>query len=1055
MSFNSWRQFQFFDNIPISDSLLASNNTLFSDPSVSSIASLTLLDENSDDTDLLLVGYDFTRIKICSLKYSKILIDFNAYEAGYEITKLQNMIHLPSFFISVAECSGKPALIKVWKYSDNLLKNENSYHSLVEANNTISNNTFPISAISFSIVLNCIAVGYTDGSIILIRGDIYRDRGSKQRIIYYDSQKEPITNLALEESSTYLFVSTTSKIMVFSTHGRNNKQPDLILNNENGVDLYCGQIDLLQKNFICVTKDSLDTYTFKGEKKSLSLDVPSKTQLFQIDENRILLVSDVDSSSYTSKAFSGMTNNSVNILDIRNKLVSMSAFIPSQVIHIFTFKFDGIPSIMLFSSDHKLYKITEKPIADQLQIVLQRELYPIALNIASQNSKAVSTLDIKKIEREYGDYLYKKGAKTKAMEQYIRCIDTITETSEIISKYSIAQGDSWESIKSLTKFLWALVKKGLAQIDHVTLLLVTMIKLKDRDGINTFINHYTRDGTYSEKASCEDVTTLWGQADDDYFYSTDVPFDLEKVVSLLKDVDFNVEAYKLCRKFSKDPADTVDILLNTLKDPVSALRYTKSLPVDDALRVLISYSKIFLDYLPNDTNALLIEIFIGKYKPEIYSMNDSVLNNSSSEVNNNGFNNKMVFHNYASFFSYMNNSSVENQQNYEPTYHPPRPNLIFTSFVGKPYEFVVFLEACLESYKRFKGFDNDKQEVLTTLYNLYLSLSEEESTDNLERKDSWREKAAKIFEESEELVKSSHSSATFPSEGIENSLMVLISHLHNFNIDQAQSLQFGAESDHMSKFRTLLLKNEPTEVIRYLHENGEKEFDLYRSILRHVVSSKSIFELYGGDAGVKKNILEPIKELQVMDSLEIIRILSMSEVASFGLIKDALLENLQDTNREIENNQKLSTSYKNELDGIENEIEKLFQKDASVEIKMSREICKICQTILELPVVYFKCGHAYHQKCLNEEFSSSSTTDDNKTESAILEESHSVYKCPQCLLELETSGKLYKAQLDFANKEEEEFNIALTSAEGENDCFNVVTEYIGKGCLENSYAILE
>lgn len=58
------------------------------------------------------------------------------------------------------------------------------------------------------------AVGFTDGSVVLTKGDITRDRHSKSQILHEGSY--PITGLAFRQSgkTTHLFVATTENIQV-------------------------------------------------------------------------------------------------------------------------------------------------------------------------------------------------------------------------------------------------------------------------------------------------------------------------------------------------------------------------------------------------------------------------------------------------------------------------------------------------------------------------------------------------------------------------------------------------------------------------------------------------------------------------------------------------------------------------------------------------------------------------------------------------------------------------------------------------------------------------
>ncbi|KAL6942212.1 hypothetical protein ACO0QE_003380 [Hanseniaspora vineae] len=1003
MSFSSWRQFQFFDVQQLNDPLTSAKQPLFSEHSLSAIAPLTLQTspENSyfkkyTNSDLLVVSYNSTRIKIISLVDSEILIDYNAYDEAdpYKITHVRSLEHMSSVFLTVAECAGKPALIKVWKFGTHL-KTPDAFLSLVEAKDKDHSNIFPISAMDTSPNLNCIAIGYANGVVVLIRGDIMRDRGYKQRVIYSDAKNEPITSLLLDSTATHLFVGTSSRIFTLSTSGRNNRELDLLLNDHGGVLLNCATQDE-KKRFACLSEDSIDWYTSKGEKTSLALDIKNKTRFFFIDPMHYLIVTSVDTSSYTSKNFAQVSNFQILIVDVATRVVSMSTTVTSSIIDVFKFNYKKDSCVLILLGDGKFLRITEKNIKDQLAIVIQRELYPVALNLAEKHSSEINANQIPAIKKLYGDYLYKKGEKTKAMDQYIESLDVIEETSEIISKYSIAQSGSSDSVNDLSRFLWALLRNGCAHTDHITLLIITLVKLKDQKAINFFIDHYSRAGKLVDAADDYNYTF---EEDEEYFYSDLELFDLKKVLRLLVEAGFKEEAYKLCRKFSKDPSSIVDILLNVLDDPRKALNYAKSLPVDDTLRVLLTYSKKLLDYLPNDVNALLIAVFTGVYKPEVYVTSRKAEEKQPKTSDMENFN-SIVFHTYTSFFQYSSKINEEQKQTSllsEPTYHPPRPSLIFTSFINKPYEFVVFLEACLEAYNKFKGFDSDKQDVLTNLYDVYLSLNKNDEV--VERRESWKQKAIQIY-------KNVEATETFEPD---NSLMLLISDLHKFSVEKDDL----DKNEITSLFRQMTLNSSAETVMQFLKKHGEQEPELYSIALKYCISSKTILEKIGGEDVIKKDILAPMMQAGTIDMLHIIELLSSTTVTTFGLIKDMLINHIQEESHSLDTNKKLLHSYKDELEKVNNELKGLLTENDPVEIKLDREVCSICQTALELPVVYFKCGHSYHQKCLSEE--------DFET----LKNGEAVYRCPQCIVELETAKKLASAQAEFAQQQNREFELAV------------------------------
>lgn len=61
------------------------------------------------------------------------------------------------------------------------------------------------------------AVGLANGVVILIRGDLSKDKAVKQKVIY--EGEEPITGLGFREQtkSTILFIITTNNIMSYNT----------------------------------------------------------------------------------------------------------------------------------------------------------------------------------------------------------------------------------------------------------------------------------------------------------------------------------------------------------------------------------------------------------------------------------------------------------------------------------------------------------------------------------------------------------------------------------------------------------------------------------------------------------------------------------------------------------------------------------------------------------------------------------------------------------------------------------------------------------------------
>ncbi|EDO16419.1 hypothetical protein Kpol_1030p29 [Vanderwaltozyma polyspora DSM 70294] len=1015
MSLSSWRSFQFFENLPIRDPLTGTDTPLYSDQTLSAVAPL--------DRDKLVIGIQSNIVKVIGIRHSENLHEFKVFDSEHHITYLKV---IDSFLLVVGECSGLPAQLKIYKLENILNHKYSSYHSLIEVKN--GNNAHPISVISVSSDLNCIAVGFTDGRILLIRGDIARDRGSRQRVIYEDSLKEPITSIFLNSDTTFCYASTTSKVMLFNTSGRNNGNPDLLLNSKEGVDLYCSYYSKYSNEFICCFKDSIEFYKETGEKHSLVINEPSIKRVFPINENNLMIVTEAESSKTTTLEISGYIKPStmkVMILDLTDKILSFTLYIQSTIIEVF--KVPKVSSIFLLTSDGILHKITKKSINEQVEILVQKEMFEFALQLAKENH--LSPLSLQHIHRQYGDFLFNKKRLNEATEQYIQCLDVV-EMSSIISKYGVEESSNSLSLTNLSEYLWSLIKAGKAKPDYITLLLIVLIKLKNIDEIEDFIENFSREGIYSKDINVQNID------DETYFYSDKVLFDIDLIISLLEDSKFSNQAYKLAQKFTKDPVKIADILLNTLKDPFTTLEYTKSLSIDDTLRVLVVFSKDLLRLLPNDTNALLIDVFTGKFK-RTNTFEDKVTSEPQqrdvSEVSK-------VFYSYTSFLGYRSNTNENTpKQKMEvgrSTYHPPKPSLIFNSFISRPFEFVVFLEACLDTYQRYGGLDDDKQILLTTLYDLYLSLARQDAE---ERRELWKEKAKNILNESMKLTNVSESQSRSShniGQPIDNSLMMLISHMNNIDIFELDKNN-STGTEVMEQFNSLILSGSPISCLEFVKNNGKNNEELCRKALSYFVSSSLILEDIGGEEVLKKEILDHVTENELIPLLDLIQILSKTNVASYGLVQNLLLDYITEEENETSRNIKLIASYEKELEEKKEKLNSLIKSNDPQHIKIKNVNCCMCEAGLELPIVVFKCTHNYHQRCLNEE--------DKKTDGSI------VYKCPKCIVDLESSERLAKSQQEVKN------NIKLVKMalnQGQEDSFKVVTDFIGRGGLEDKKVII-
>ena len=79
----------------------------------------------------------------------------------------------------------------------------------------------------------------------------------------------------------------------------------------------------------------------------------------------------------------------------------------------------------------QIFRYHEKPFAQKLDILYQRNLYVLAINLAQKAGLDSSQQNV--ILRKFGDYLYSKQDYDTAMQQYLKAIDN-TEPSQVIRK---------------------------------------------------------------------------------------------------------------------------------------------------------------------------------------------------------------------------------------------------------------------------------------------------------------------------------------------------------------------------------------------------------------------------------------------------------------------------------------------------------------------------------------------------------------------------------------------------------------------------------------------
>ena len=1023
MSLASWRQFPFFEGTPIKDPYYGSpDNALYSDPTISATCSTGRH---------IAIAVEQTRVKLINSQFEKEY-EFQCYDIGWAITKLaffhgnpgkssnrgSTAVASNGFLVTIAERQGLPLSLKLWSldkllnphYNMKKFDYNSSYHTICTITN--GSNNYPMTCFTYSLDYTALTFGFSNGTVILVRGDLLHDRGSRQRVIY--ENKEPITSISFRDEMT-LYICTVSKIFTLSTTGKNNGHWDKILDDKEGADIDCSSTYTESNNSkgraLLVARDNcFQFYHLKGKSHSIQMNIP-KRRLYVYKNRYALFLSFVNSNLTESSIIS---SNKLIVLDMKNNYIVYNQSISSSIFEVFECWND----LYMLLSDGSLLRLHEKPIKENVNILVKSDLFQIAIKLTNESSEEFSQEEIMKLKKRYGLFLYDKGEFADSIDQFIECIP-LGKTSEVISKFKESS-----KIHHLIKYLQKMVDLEISTPNHINLLLTSFCKLKKNDEFVNFINGIKIDDDF-------DIVEKYKA------------FDLNLIIQLCKENEYYDLALLIAEKFNLSQV-VVSIQLNDLHDTVSTITYITSLSIDDLLRVVIDNVNVLLNNLPNETTQLLIDVFTGNYTPK---SRDLVVKNEINESKS--MTTYPLITSYKQFVSFMrlkegteaNKTEMPNGEDNEhnvvecdvvspikPTYQPPKPRIIFSSFVNHNYEFVIFLEACIESYDAFGGNVQDKKDLMNTLYEMYLTLANED----VDNKIDWELKAKALLDGRTEW-----------SEEDKVSLL-LISNMYDYNegemiIRESTDNVGSIEGFELDIFRSAVFSGNLEKSLEIVNKYGAKEHELFRLALTTYTSNKQLMDTIG-EENLKK-LLTTIDNLKLFTPLEVLDCLTRGNAnVKLGLVKDYLLKNIERQKSGIEKNEALVDAYELKLNDLTSQIKDLLHNPKLINTTR----CSVCSGQLDFPIIYFKCGHQIHESCLIENTQISSIINENSNDDENV-------SCPICSADQDALLMLKKQQEDMSLRQD----LFEASLQGSSDRFKSMFGFLGRGGMETSQIVTD
>lgn len=213
--------------------------------------------------------------------------------------------------------------------------------------------------------LSQIAIGFGNGSVTIVRGDLVHDRGAKQRIVF--ESEEPITGLKMRNESSImtLYISTTSRILKLIITGRGQNQAARVVE-DSGCAVGCMTLDKSNDDIIIVRDDAIYYYGVDGRGPCYAYDGPKN--LVTTFNHYVALacppaVSSKSMRDNSLQSFGGAQANDIfntstfTLLDTSLKFIAHSESLVSQVKWVikiwgdlFTVTVDGKVSLHRISS---------------------------------------------------------------------------------------------------------------------------------------------------------------------------------------------------------------------------------------------------------------------------------------------------------------------------------------------------------------------------------------------------------------------------------------------------------------------------------------------------------------------------------------------------------------------------------------------------------------------------------------------------------------------------------------------------------------------------------
>ena len=747
--------------------------------------------------------------------------------------------------------------------------------------------------------LTVAAVGFSNHCLLLLRGDITRDRGTKQKILLESLQGQQrnniqnssvsktspsISGLSFKSSSrvSWLYVATTDQILVFNLSAKDKESANQLDNIGCPTGLSVRVDTLSDTHFITGRNDAVYFYSLDGRGQCCAIE-GEKSALAWF--RNYLVVGTVNSSQQQSFRKQNSANNELDndskhtltIFDVQNKYIAYTS--PLKPIKAITTEWGTLFAIT--KDDNKVYQLTEKDIQTKLDLLFKKNFYDVAIKIAKSNQ--YDTYGLVDIFRQYGDHLYSKADYSGAIENYIKTIGQL-EPSYVIRRFLDAH-----RIHDLTAYLRELHKTKNANEDHTILLLNCYTKLKDEERLDDFI--FKKDKREA------------------------LDFDVDIAIRVCRQAVYNSHALALAKAHGKH-ATYLQIQLDDLNNYEEALTYISSLPFEDAEKNVIQYGGTLLQNLP----AKMVE-FLKVLCTDYRSTSEPLI--SETELIHGGSNARI------------------------PRFSDP--DNFLHHFFKKSDEAIAFLEHMIKVKP-----EESSQLVYNSLLEHYLQnygalkgAYEEDMLDD--------DKMSSLKKMEKDLEKKIIGTLKNANAKYNSDHVLVMCQLHNFHpgtlyLYERKQL-YGEILKHHIQHQNV------SAAVATCRKFGEQNPGLWLQTLQFIANDCSYDNPSQQDQIAE--ILSVVEKNRLMSPLLVIRTLASSPNANLGLVRDFLKNAILVEDMQTKGDETMIDQYRVDTAEMKDKITRL--KEDATTFQVSK--CTACNHTLELPSVHFLCQHSYHQHC--------------------------------------------------------------------------------------------